>query len=268
MQALVIAQERARAQRIRKAEDSQVIPQRPSIHRRSPQHPRSRHSHDTERNAEENIKIVEMDLGISRSSTKGRNSYSITHTESKDHRHSGYYGHARTPSKVDQYQQFSPAPSALTEMSPRAYSGHFEDFSFTTALSSPQYLSAISVQDPTHSYEDPFFPNYMANTESSRAKARSQSAPRQRIDTFERQTSRRRPSIEGRNIPRGIKMQRSSSHVGMAANGYQYPWSIKLDKSNMSLKESECGSTSTVLTNSNYCRSLAGFEVQRSKHLL
>lgn len=209
-----------------------------------------------DRNAEENIKIVEMDIGASRGSTKSRNSHSMTHTETKEHMPSGYYGHARTPSKADQYPQLSPAPSALTEMTPRAYSGHFEEFSFATAQSSPQYLSAISVPDPAHSYDYPFFPNYMANTESSRAKARSQSAPRQRIDTYERQTSRRRPSVEGRNIPRSVKMQRSSSHVGMTANGYQYPWSMKLDKSSVSIKDSECGSTSTVLTNTNYCRSL------------
>ncbi|RRT59856.1 hypothetical protein B296_00025898 [Ensete ventricosum] len=45
MQALVIAQERARAWRICMAEASQVVPQRQSIHRRSPQHPQSRQSH-------------------------------------------------------------------------------------------------------------------------------------------------------------------------------------------------------------------------------
>ncbi|RZS23873.1 hypothetical protein BHM03_00056907 [Ensete ventricosum] len=242
IQALVTAQGRARA---RMAEESHVVPHRQSIHRRrSPQqHPRSRQSNDDDmdRNAEENIKIVEMDLvGGSRGNTKSRYSYSITETEAKDHRFSGYYGHVHTPpSKILQNQQFSPAPSVLTEMSPRTYSGHFEDFSFaTTAQCSPQYLSAISVPDPSHSCDHPSFPNYMANTESSRAKARSQSAPRQRTDTIERQTSKRRPSVDGRNIPRSVKMQRSSSHVGMTTNGY-HPWSIKLDKSSMSLKDSE-----------------------------
>ncbi|RWW77848.1 hypothetical protein BHE74_00013964 [Ensete ventricosum] len=241
IQALVTAQGRARARMA--AEESHVVPHRQSIHRRrSPQqHPRSRQSNDDDmdRNAEENIKIVEMDLvGGSRGNTKSRYSYSITETEAKDHRFSGYYGHVHTPpSKILQNQQFSPAPSVLTEMSPRTYSGHFEDFSFaTTAQCSPQYLSAISVPDPSHSCDHPSFPNYMANTESSRAKARSQSAPRQRTDTIERQTSKRRPSVDGRNIPRSVKMQRSSSHVGMTTNGY-HPWSIKLDKSSMSLKD-------------------------------
>lgn len=186
-----------------------------------------------------------MDMAETRSQTKSRKSYSVSHHSEKMEasRYSSYYG------------AMSPAPSALTDMSPRAYSGHFEEFSFTTAQSSPQSNFDCSYN----------FPNYMANTESSRAKVRSQSAPRQRTDTLERQSSRRRPSIEGRNIPRGVKMQRSSSSAGVAVNGYHYPWSLKLDKSSASLRESECGSTSSILTNSNYCRSLIGFEVQISQ---
>ncbi|MCI23976.1 protein IQ-domain 14-like, partial [Trifolium medium] len=100
----------------------------------------------------------------------------------------------------------------------------------------------------------------MANTESSRAKVRSQSAPKQRPDSFEKQPSRRRISVEGRNVPRPVRMQRSSSHVGAAAQNYHYPWSIKLDRSAVSLKDSECGSTSTMLTNTNYCRSLVAYD--------
>ncbi|KAK1271792.1 hypothetical protein QJS04_geneDACA007514 [Acorus gramineus] len=278
MQALVTVQERARAQRIRMVEAQEPSPQRQSVHRRSPQDPRFRHSYEMDRNVDENIKIVEMDLGESKGSSRSRNSYSIQQPERSDHRISTYYSGSRAHAKIDHLsQQVSPAPSALTDMSPRGGSAHFEDFSFTTAQSSPQYLSAMS-KLPTRtpfsqaeyaysmSNDYPFFPNYMANTESSRAKARSQSAPKQRPDSCERPPSRRRPSIEGRNnIPRGVRMQRSSSHVGSAVNGYQYPWSIKLDRSTVSLKESECGSTSTVLTNT-YCRSLAAYESHVSRH--
>lgn len=232
-----------------------------------------------DRGTEENIKIVEMDLGETKGTAKSRNSYSIHPlTERADYRFSNQYASNRASSKQDNYQ-VSPAPSTLTDMSPRACSGHFEDYSFGTAQSSPRYYSAVSKPDPSGvpfafprpdhaesvlSYDHPLFPNYMANTESSKAKVRSQSAPKQRPpDSFERQPSRRRASVEGRNVPRAVRMQRSSSHVGATAPNYQYPWSIKLDRSAVSLKDSECGSTSTstVLTNTNYCRSLVAYDV-------
>ncbi|XP_050215505.1 protein IQ-DOMAIN 19 [Mercurialis annua] len=262
MQALVSVQARARAQRIRMVEDGNP--------RKSIQDYRSRHSiYDIDREMEENIKIVEMDLGFN--NAKSRNSYS--NNPQSQHRIST---NSRAFPKPDS-SRVSPAPSALTEMSPRACSGHFEDYSFSTAQSSPQCYSAASKLEqfsfprPDYaeslSYDYPLYPSYMANTESSRAKARSQSAPKQRPDTFERQPSRRRISVEGRNVPRAVmKMQRSSSHVGATAQNYQYPWSIKLDRSTVSLIDSECGSTSTVLTNTTYCKTLAGFDVHGNRY--
>ncbi|BAF26536.1 Os10g0420200 [Oryza sativa Japonica Group] len=94
---------------------------------------------------------------------------------------------------------------------------------------------------------------------------------------FERQPSRRR----GGGVPRSVKMQRSSSHVGVpAAHGYhhhhlysygQYPWSVKqLDRSSASLKDSECGSTTssvlTAATTVGYCRSLVGLDLHRGHY--
>ncbi|KAL0925852.1 hypothetical protein M5K25_004223 [Dendrobium thyrsiflorum] len=239
MEALVNAQDRARAERIRMVQESQSTPLRQQNYRRSPHHPS-----EMDCNEEEYVKIVEMDHG-------GR-SYSLGET---DQRFSANNSTSRTPCKADLSPQFSPIPSALTELSPR----DFEEFSFPTAQNSPQ-LSAMSM--PAHtSFDYPLHRNYMANTESSRAKLRSQSAPKQRLDAYERQSSKRRQTIEGRNVPRGIRMQRSSSHVGLVANNYEYPWSIRLDKSNVSLIESECGSTTTVMTNQNYCRTLAEHEI-------
>lgn len=167
---------------------------------------------------EENVKIVEMDLGEYRPATRGRNSYSQT----------------QATAEAEEYS---------LESSPQCYSA---------AVSKADHARLpFSYPKAESLYND--CPNYMANTQSSRAKVRSHSAPKQRPPEAPLMVlDRRRPSIEGRNVPRAVRMQRSSSH---------YPWSVKLDRSSVSLKDSECGSSSTVLTNTNYCRSLVGFEV-------
>ncbi|KAJ1431534.1 IQ motif, EF-hand binding site [Sesbania bispinosa] len=275
MQALVIAQARACAQRARMVSEGKPN-QEQSTYRKTTKDNLFMHMYnEMDRGLEENIKIVEMDVCESKGNSKGRNS-NANHgnQEFSEHRFSAYYSPNGSYSKKENFKA-SPAPSALTELSPRACSGHFEDCTFNTAQSSPHCYSAMSrIEDsklpfafpkPAYaesmSYDYPLFPNYMANTESSRAKVRSQSAPKQRPDSFERQPSRRRASVEGRNVPKPVRMQRSSSHVGATAQNYQYPWSIKLDRSSVSLKDSECGSTSTVLTNTNYCRSLVSYDV-------
>ncbi|XP_027367718.1 uncharacterized protein LOC113873674 [Abrus precatorius] len=280
MQALVTAQARARAQRIRESEGKPH--QKHSTQRNATEDYMFRHLYnEMDRGLEDNVKIVEMDVCLSKWNSRSRSSsvHHHGHHEQFDHRFSTHYSTNGSYSKEENYK-VSPAPSALTELSPRACSGHFEDC-FSTAQSSPQYYSAVSrADDSKHpfafpgpayaesmSYDYPLFPNYMANTESSRAKVRSHSAPKQRpADSFERQPSRRRVSVEGRNVPRPMRMQRSSSHVGATAHNYQYPWSIKLDRSTVSLKDSECGSTSTVLTNTNYCRSLVAYDPRGDRY--
>ncbi|KAL5217683.1 hypothetical protein ABZP36_018367 [Zizania latifolia] len=233
MQALLTAQSqlRAQAQRMRVLQEHHLTPPRP---RPSPQHPRHRRSYEMDRSCEENVKIVEVDSG--EPARRGG---------AKDRQFPAEY-----------YGRCSPAPSAMTEMSPRTYSGHFEDLSFATAHNSPQNATASS---------ELLCPSYMANTESSRAKARSQSAPRQRTDALERQPSRRKSGEQRSGV---AKMQRSSSHAAAAApRGAQFPWPvIKLDASSASIKDSECGSTSSVLTAATVysrTRSLVGFEVRR-----
>ncbi|CAN6462878.1 unnamed protein product [Victoria cruziana] len=280
MQALVTVQARARAQRIRNVEESPPSSQRLSTHRRSThenQH-RYRHSYDMDRSPDENIKIVEMDIGESMSISKSRISNSGSYDKSV-HMFSAHKRSLPPLPKLDRAP--SPAPStAFTDISPRACSGHFEEFSFTTVQNSPQYFSAMSrpyssrglFGAPRHDYAESVSndysscPSYMANTESSRAKARSQSAPKQRPESYERTPSRRRASTEGRSVPRGIRMQRSSSQVGSTCKGYQYTGPIKLDRSAMSLRDSECGSTCSVLTNTNYCRSLVAVEAYSNRN--
>uniref|UniRef100_A0A5B7AZJ8 DUF4005 domain-containing protein n=1 Tax=Davidia involucrata TaxID=16924 RepID=A0A5B7AZJ8_DAVIN len=217
MQALVTAQARARAQRIRMAEESKPNNQNQLNHRKTTQDNWFTSSyHEMDRGMEENIKIVEMDLGESKGSRK---------IESNNPQ----------------------AEPALADMSPRACSGHFEDYS--SAFGKEQSRVHFGFREAESLYNEyPFFPNYMANTESWRAKVRSQSAPKQRpADSLERQPSKRRASV-----PPPLRMQRSSSHVGSTAQNYQFPCSNKLDRSTVSFKDSECGSNTSVLTNTNY----------------
>ncbi|XP_075506844.1 protein IQ-DOMAIN 19-like [Primulina tabacum] len=271
MQALVNIQ--ARAQRLRMAADeTKFIAQKQFNHRKSSQDAKFRSTNeDVDKIHEENIKIVEMDLGGTKLTAKPRNSCS---------NHKPNEPRVSTPRASLKLQerpcQISPAPSAITETSPQACSNHFEEYSFETTQSSAQCHAPITCKPdqarlpfsyPRSECAEPFYnefsfyPNYMANTESSKAKLRCHSAPKQRlVETFERQPSRaRRPSLEGRNhVPKAVRMQRSSSQVGSKAQNYPNFYSVKLDKSNVSIKESECGSTSTIMSNATYGRSLMG----------
>ncbi|KAF5202690.1 Iq-domain [Thalictrum thalictroides] len=271
MQALVNVQVRTRAQRIQLAGEAQYT-QRLSNYRRSPQKNCFRQTYNVDKQMDDIIKVVEMDLGRSRGHTRSRSSYSIyNYVDEEDQRYSPNY-HAHL--KQEYHCHRSPAQSALAEMSSKVCSRHFDEYSLSTEQSSPCSISIRSKPDPIKvpcsspqpyiesvCHEQTFFPNYMANTASFKAKVRSQSAPKQRSELFERQTSKKKVSVDWKNITRTARMQRSSSQVGSGGQEHQFPCSIKLDRSSISLKESECGSTSTLLADTNYCRSLAAYEV-------
>ncbi|GMN50645.1 hypothetical protein TIFTF001_019804 [Ficus carica] len=95
---------------------------------------------------------------------------------------------------------------------------------FSTAQSTPRFLNSNAPTTPAKSVcTDNFFkgygnfPNYMANTQSFKAKLRSYSAPKQRPEPGTGTGTKKRLSlnelIESRNSLSGVRMQRSCSQA-------------------------------------------------------
>ncbi|KAK4410843.1 hypothetical protein Sango_0157300 [Sesamum angolense] len=116
-----------------------------------------------------------------------------------------------------------PSPSTLsfTDSSSTTYDGQLEEFSLEMARRNSRRYSAcpehkhpfihLPAQCPDHVTSDSHFtPNYMINTKSSRAKARSHSEPRQRPKVDTKQKNRRSSSMDENNeYPYLMKLYRS-----------------------------------------------------------
>ncbi|KAL0425381.1 UNVERIFIED_CONTAM: hypothetical protein Sradi_1072900 [Sesamum radiatum] len=116
-----------------------------------------------------------------------------------------------------------PSPSTLsfTDSSSTTYDGQLEEFSLEMARRNSRRYSAcpenkhpfnhLPAQCPDHVTSDSHFtPNYMINTKSSRAKARSHSEPRQRPKVDTKQKNRRSSSMDENNeSPYLMKLYRS-----------------------------------------------------------
>ncbi|XP_057977439.1 protein IQ-domain 26-like [Malania oleifera] len=97
------------------------------------------------------------------------------------------------------------------------------EYGFATAQSTPRFAKSGSSNAPVtpaksvcaDSFFRPYsnFPNYMANTQSFRAKLRSQSAPKQRPEAGPMKRLSLNEIMASRNSISGVRMQRSCSQI-------------------------------------------------------
>ncbi|XP_048235930.1 protein IQ-DOMAIN 19 isoform X2 [Ricinus communis] len=116
----------------------------------------------------------------------------------------------------------------------------YEEFSFPTVPNSPENYSPSPVAirgRASFTYQKPDYmqpichPNYMANTESSRAKVRSQSEPKQRPKGSMRPEGKGTAPMNGSNAQQDGRLQGSSSYSMSLAYENRDPWLTKVFQS-------------------------------------
>lgn len=115
-----------------------------------------------------------------------------------------------------------------------------EECRFSTAQSTPRFFNSAGSNAPTTPAKsvcaDNFFrgygnfPNYMANTQSFKAKLRSYSAPKQRPEPGQKKRLSLNELMESRNSLSGVRMQRSCSQAQEAIS-FKNAVMGKLDRS-------------------------------------
>ncbi|XVF10662.1 hypothetical protein REPUB_Repub07fG0201700 [Reevesia pubescens] len=189
---------------------------------------------------EKNDKILEVDTGKPHFTSKCRNLFHSTHLALN----SDLYSCSFTNSRDSHQTAPSPSSGEVQSSSPLKFSHEVEESPFYDADDSPQFYSASSKggsskrspftpakSDGSRSYLSGYsdHPNYMSYTESSRAKVRSHSAPKQRPQ-YERSSSTKRYSIHGFGELKS-NTQRSALHANFASKAY--PGSGRLDRLGM-----------------------------------
>ncbi|KAF8651632.1 hypothetical protein HU200_063141 [Digitaria exilis] len=211
---------------------------------------------------EKNAKILEVDNGKpGRYTSKRRGGSGGNHhhqspcsTMASDQNSRSYATMPESPSKDSTTaQQSVPSPPSVG-MGGDALMGSLHlPVDIAELCDSPQFFSATSSR-PGSSRRGPFtptksecsrslfggysdYPNYMANTESFRAKARSQSAPKQRPH-YEKSSSLRKASAgqQCAAVAAAAAPQRSASSLHAKFTNKAYPGSGRLDRLGMPVK--------------------------------
>lgn len=185
---------------------------------------------------EKSDRILEIDTGKPNATLKKRNLFL-----------SDQNSHSFTTSRDSTTHQTVPSPSSceVQSLSPLKFNYDPEDI-FCTANNSPQFYSASSKggcsskrspftpskSDGSKSYLSGYSdcPSYMAYTESSKAKVRSLSAPKQRPQ-YERSSSTKRYSIHAFGETRSNAQRISVLHANFTNKAY--PGSGRLDQLGM-----------------------------------
>jgi hypothetical protein len=205
---------------------------------------------------EKNAKILEVDNGgkpvrhVSRRRAAAGNHHSPCSTMASDQNSRSFATMPESLSKDSTTaQQSVPSPPSVG-MVGEALSPLRLPVDIAELCDSPQFFSAMSrpgssrrgAFTPTKSecsrnlfggFSD--YPNYMANTESFRAKARSQSAPKQRPPQYEKSGSLRKASAHAFGTPAAQRSASTSLHAKFTNKAY--PGSGRLDRLGMPVKD-------------------------------
>lgn len=153
----------------------------------------------------------------------------------------------------------------------------YEAYRFSTAENSPRSYMTIKADPRTASftrqepnYQDPmsygyrFSPNYMTNTESSRAKVRSQSEPKQRPKWSMKHKNKQMEIADAMHFSLDDPvMKRSSTQCKYDSGSENHdPWFVKLYKTKSSFRNSKYDSDSTSISHSHFHESLSAYEVR------
>ncbi|KAL0293013.1 UNVERIFIED_CONTAM: protein IQ-DOMAIN 20 [Sesamum radiatum] len=189
-------------------------------------------------------KILEVDTGKPHVTPKRRSIFRSSHLSHSSDQYSQSFSTSKD-STARQTTALSPLSGEVQSLSPLKFVQDTDESPFCTADNSPQYYSASSMggsskrgaftptkSDGSRSYLSGYsdHPNYMAYTESSKAKVRSLSVPKQRPQ-YERSSSMNRYSVHACGESRTNTQKVSALHANFTNKAY--PGSGRLDRLGM-----------------------------------